>query len=194
MAKVRKNKKAPSRMRYEQRHPTRSCRLNIEEDELLEEHLEGTLRSFADFVKDHLREEETMVKERVEILASKKVKETKTRPPDLELYPTILNLIHWVTLLWVNLTNLMEIPCPDCLFPPKLTKKQPRTVMMQMLESGDFRCPQCGLTLKNPPQLAWTILVRTVADEVRRKKLLQSKEEEPDGEGNFVHDSAHRAE
>lgn len=112
MPKVRKNKKTPGRRRYEEGHPTRSCRLNKGENELLDKLLERTSRSFADFVKDHLRKEETMVKERVEILASKRIEESNTHAPDLELYHIVLDLAHWITLLWVNLPDLMKVPCP----------------------------------------------------------------------------------
>ncbi len=182
--------KPPSRIRYEERHRVRSCRLDIETDRLLTEHLDSIGCSFADFVKDHLRKEETMVKESVDVLASKRMEESKTRAPNLELYHIVLDLAHWVTLLWLNLPDLIKVPCPDCLFPPAITKQQPRTVMMQMLESGDFRCPQCGLTLKNPPQLAWILAVRIAKEKLRREGLLQSKEKGVDGGGNVVHDNA----
>jgi len=151
MARTNKSKKSPSRKRYEEAHPTRSCRLNKEDDELLEEHLERTGRSFADFVKDHLRKEEAMVEERVAQLASRKVEESETPTHDLELYGLVLDLAYWTLVLWISLPDPLDVSCPDCRFPSKLSGKEGRTVMLEMVESGDFKCPECGLTLKNPP-------------------------------------------
>ncbi|GAJ02420.1 unnamed protein product [marine sediment metagenome] len=52
---VKGNHKPPSRVRYEESHPTMSCRLNKDTRDLLKQRLEdlGGL-SFADFVKDSL--------------------------------------------------------------------------------------------------------------------------------------------
>lgn len=189
MSKVRKSKKPPSRKRYEEAHPTRSCRLDKEDDELLEEHLEYTGRSFADFVKGHLRKEKAMVEERVAKLASRKVEESETPTRDLELYDLVLDLAYWIIVLWMNLPHLLDVPCPDCRFPSKSSGKEGRTVMLEMVESGDFKCPECGLILKNPPQLAWVLLVSKVAEEVRREKFLRSQEGGADDEGKVAHDN-----
>jgi len=52
---VKGNHKPPSRVRYEQSHPTMSCRLDKDTHDLLKQCLEdlGGV-SFADFVKDSL--------------------------------------------------------------------------------------------------------------------------------------------
>lgn len=192
MSKAKGSKKSPSRKRYEEAHPTRSCRLNREDDELLEEHLERTGHSYADFVKDHLRKEETMVEERVAQLALKKVKESETPTRDLELYDLVLELAYWTVVLWMYLPDLLHVPCPDCRFPPQLTGKQGRTVMLEMVKGGDFKCPECGFTVKNPPQLAWVLLVSKAAEEVRREKLmfLQPKEKQGKDGGERAQNAA----
>jgi hypothetical protein len=176
MARTNKSKKSPSRKRYEEAHPTRSCRLSKEDDELLEEHLKRAGRSFADFVKDHLRKEEALVEERAAQLALRKIEENETPTRDLELYDLVRDLANWNIILWMNLPDPTEVPCPDCLFPSRLRNRESRTVILEMVESGDLKCPECGLTLKNPPQLAWVLLVSKVAEEVRREKFLQSPE------------------
>ena len=53
--KIRAARKPPARIRYEQSHPTVSCRLSEDEYDLLKQRLEdlGGV-SFADFVKDSL--------------------------------------------------------------------------------------------------------------------------------------------
>jgi len=181
MSKAKGSEKSPSRKRYEEAHPTRSCRLNKEDDELLDEHLERTGRSFADFVKDHLRKEETMVEERVAQLALKKVRENETSTRDLELYDLVLDLANWIVVLWMCLPDLLHVPCPDCRFPPQFTGKHGRTVMLEMVKGGDFKCPECGFTIKNPPQLAWVLLVNKAAEEVRREKLMFPQPKEKQG-------------
>ena len=75
--------------------------------------------------------------------------------------------------------------CP--LFPSRLNKKEGKTVKLEMLENGDFKCPECRLTLKNPPQLAWIALVSQVAEEFRREKLLQPQEKEANDRGEVTH-------
>jgi len=64
-----KSKKKPSRKRYEEEHPTVSFRLDRETYDRLKQHLAGTGYSFADFVKDSIGREESMVEKRVEMLA-----------------------------------------------------------------------------------------------------------------------------
>ena len=70
MARKKVNRKAPSRKRYEEQHPTMSLRLDIKDRKCLKEHLASAGCSLADFVKQHLRREESMIEKRVEILAS----------------------------------------------------------------------------------------------------------------------------
>ena len=189
MAKHRVNEKPPSRKKYEQEHPTVSFRLDKETYKRLKEHLEATGHSFANFVKDALGREESMVERRVEKLASRKIEESKTPARDLELYEIVLDLARWGVVLWTNLPDPMEVPCPSCLFPSRLHKNpEPRTVTLEVLEDGNLKCPECGLTLKNPPQLAWVLLVSTVAEEVRREKFVRSQKREADDGGEVAHD------
>ncbi len=66
-SKRRKGKsKPPSREKYEKEHPTVSFRLDKETYQRLKGHLEGTKCSFADFVKDALGREETMIEKRMQ--------------------------------------------------------------------------------------------------------------------------------
>ncbi len=73
VAKVKKSTKPPSRKRYEEEHRTRSARLDREDNELLDSLLEGTGCSFADFIKDALGREKSMVEKRVETQALKQI-------------------------------------------------------------------------------------------------------------------------
>lgn len=172
---ARKDKKTPSRIKYEEEHPTISFRLDRETKEQLEKHLEDAGCSFAVFVKDALGREKTMVEQRVAKLASRQIEERKTPTRALELYDLVLDLARWSVVLWASLPDPTEVPCPDCLFPTRLSNRESRTVMMEMLDSGDLECPECGLTFKSLPQLAWVLLLRIVAEEVRRQKFLGSK-------------------
>jgi hypothetical protein len=73
MAKSNKSKQSPSRKKYEEEHPTISLRLDIETRKSLKEHLEGTGCSPADFIKDSLGREKSMVEKRVKMLASRRI-------------------------------------------------------------------------------------------------------------------------
>jgi len=172
MVKSKAGGKKPSRKRYEEEHPTLAFRVDKETKTRLMDHLEGTGCSFGDFVRDALGREETMVEDRVAKLASEKLKEEAC---DLELYDIVLDLARWVIVCWANLPDLVDdVDCPSCLFPSKLSKKESKSVTLEMLEDGDFKCPECGLRIKNPPQLAWIMLVSKVAEEVRREKFFRS--------------------
>jgi len=184
MVRSKQAKKKLSRVVYEESHPTISFRVDKETHDRLKQHLRATGFSFASFVKNALGKEEAMVEERVAKLASRKIEEGKTLSCDLELYDLVLDLAQWAILLWANLPDPMEVPCLSCLFPSKLSKRQSRRVILQMLESGDFKCPDCALTLRNRPQLAWVLLATKVTEEVRREKFLESlKKEKPMTEG-----------
>ena len=185
MAKPSKSKKSPSRNRYEEEHPTISGRVDKETKRHLKEHLEAAGCSYGEFIKDALGKEKSMVEERVAKLASRRVEESKAPTRDLELYGLVLDLAYWTLVLWMNQPDLLDVPCPDCRFPSRLSGKEGRTVMLEMVESGDFKCPECGLILKNPPQLAWVLLVSKVAEEVRREKLkfLRPKEKQAKDQG-----------
>lgn len=178
MARSKQAKKKPSRVAYEETHPTISFRLDRETHDRLKEHLKATSCSFADFVKDALGREKTMVEERVAKSVSRKIEERETAARDLELYEIVLDLARWGVILWANLPDPMEITCPSCLFPSRLSNRESTMVMLEIVESGGLKCPECGLTLRNPPQLAWAVFVSKVAEEVRREKFLRSQERE----------------
>jgi hypothetical protein len=180
MAKSKSAKKKPSRVAYEKEHPTVSFRLDKETKARLDKHLEAAGCSFADFVKDNLGREESMVDKRVRKLASRKIEGSKKPALDLGLYDLVQDLANWNIILWRNLPDPLQVTCPSCLFPPKLSSKEGKAVTLEMVENGDFKCPECGLRLKNPPQLAWILLVSKVVEEVRREKFLESQENEAD--------------
>jgi hypothetical protein len=173
--------KKPSRAKYEEAHPVFSARLDRETYDRLKAHLSDTGCSLGKFIKDSVAREETMVKERVTKMASRKIIESEMTAHDLELYDIVLDVAYWLMILWVNLPKPLEVPCPNCLFPSPITKRETATVMLQMQENSDLKCPQCGLVLKIPPQLAWVLLVSKVAEEVRREKLLNPRKGETDG-------------
>ena len=188
MVRSKQPKKKPSRVAYEKSHPTVSFRLDIETLDRLKEDLKATGCSFADFVKDALGREEMMVEERVTKLASRKITESEMPARDLELYELVVDLAYWAVVFWMNLPDPLDgVTCPSCLFPSDLSKKEGKTVKLEMLENGNLKCPECRLTLKNPPQLAWIALVSQVAEEVRREKFLQSQEKEVNDRGEVTH-------
>lgn len=190
MLKSKADRKKPSRKRYEQEHPTVSFRLDKATYRSLKEHLKGTGCSFADFVKDALGREGSMVNERVAKLASKKLKERETPAHDVELYDIVLDLARWAIVYWADLPDPVDgIDCPSCLFPSRLSKKESGTVTMEMIEDGDFKCPECGLRIKNPPQLAWALLVSKVAEEVRREKFFRPDEKGASGGNSTLTDA-----
>jgi predicted DNA-binding protein len=180
MVRSKQAKKKPSRVAYEESHPTISFRLDRETHDRLKGHLKATGCSFADFVKGALGRETAMVEERVARLASREIEQRQTPVLDPELYDLVLDLANWNIILWMNLPDPLQVACPSCLFPSKLSGKEGKAVILEMVESGDFKCPECGLRLKNPPQLAWILLVSKVAEEVRREKFLESQENEAD--------------
>lgn len=77
MARPKGSRKPPSRKRYEEEHPTISCRLDRDTYMCLKGYLESTGCSFADFVKDALGREGSMIEKRVEIMASRQVDPSK---------------------------------------------------------------------------------------------------------------------
>lgn len=160
-----------------------SFRLGRETKARLMNHLEGTGCTFADFVKDSLGREQSMVEKRVTTLASRKIDQKPQL--DSELHKVVLDLARWGIVFWANLRNPRESPCPGCLFPSKMRKNQEsRTVTLQMLENGDLKCPECGLTLRNPPQLAWNALVLKVMQEYEREKLLEAEQTKVKAKGD----------
>ncbi len=166
MVRDKQAKKKPSRVAYEESHPTISFRLDKETHDRLKGHLSATSCSFANCVKDALGMEETMVEARVSKLTSREIEQKRTPLLDLELYDLVLDLAKWNIILWMNLPDPPQVRCHDCFFPSALSRKEGKAVIMEMVEegSGDLKCPDCGLRIKNPPQLAWVLLVSKVAE------------------------------
>jgi hypothetical protein len=106
MAKSKSAKKKPSRVAYEKEHPTVSFRLDKETKARLDKHLEAAGCSFADFVKDNLGREESMVDKRVRKLASRKIEGSKKPALDLGLYDLVQDLANWNIILWNPVHNL----------------------------------------------------------------------------------------
>jgi len=104
------------------------------------------------------------------------IKKSEEIMPDIEIYKDLRDLANWVTILSLYLPD--EIPCPSCLFPSRLgAKKKSKTVMLKVLDDGDYKCPECGTVFMSPPRLAWHLLVTEVAEEVRRRKFGSNKGE-----------------
>lgn len=159
MEKATKSKRTPSRRHYEERHPTRSCRLNKEDNELLEEHLEHTGRSFADFVKDHLREEKNMVNERIEMLASKQVD-----PSFEDRIRCLEDLVHGIFCLGVD---HHEYPpyCPRC-EGQELFICEGREMESNIAHPWvpTWKCPRCGYFINTYKRIDSKSITRIDAD------------------------------
>ena len=96
----------------------------------------------------------------------------------ISLLKDIRSLADWIVILYPYIVEPNEIPCPHCLFPPSLQpKRKPKKVVLEMLDNGDYRCPECGDTLVSPPNLAWRLLVTEVEEELRREGRLPAKRE-----------------
>ncbi len=100
-------RKSPSRQKYEAEHPTMSCRLDKSTHKRLTEHLNKTGCSFADFVKDALGREESMIDKRVEMLAKQKA------PPSLEERIRCCEGLIYQLALYCN-NHYEPLVCPHC--------------------------------------------------------------------------------
>jgi hypothetical protein len=155
MVKDRKRKKPPSRKKYEEEHPTLSFRLDRETQEHLKEHLVGTECSVADFVKDNLGREESMVEKRIETLASKQV------DPSLEERVRCLeDLVHEISSLTVD-TDEYPPYCPRC-DNQELFQCEGRETESKLAKPWVFswKCPKCGFFINtykriDPASLKW---------------------------------------
>lgn len=108
----------------------------------------------------------------------KAVEEPEGHVLPISFYRDIRVLADWIAILYLSVMDLDRIPCPQCLFPaPPSTKKKPKTVILSVLENGDYKCPECGNILASPPNLAWRLLVTEAAEELRREGLLPAKGE-----------------
>ncbi len=114
MAKSKKNRKPPSRTRYEQTHRVSSARLDEETTKELREHLARTRCSFANFVKGALGKEKEMVRKRIDMLASREL-----NPLVEDRLMCLEDLLHQVLLMTCVLfmaVNEDDWPpdCPHC--------------------------------------------------------------------------------
>jgi|GEM_PF-3477436 len=141
MAKKKKKKTSPSRIKYEQEHPTISFRLDKETYTRLKKHLQGTGHSYADFNKDALGREESLINERVEMLASRKI------DPSLEDKVRCLeNLVCQLFMFAVD-TDQCPPSCPHCeeeLYMCEAREKEYKVMRNLVLT---WKCPKCGFFL-----------------------------------------------
>lgn len=155
MVKDKKRKKPPSRKKYEKEHPTLSFRLDRETSEHFKEYLAGTGCSVADFVKDNLGREKSMVEKRIETLASKQV------DPSLEERVRCLeNLVHEVFSITVD-HNRYPPYCPRCdgqeLFQCE-GREAESTIAHPWVST--WKCPKCGFFINtykriDPKSIRW---------------------------------------
>lgn len=139
MASKKAYRKTPSRKRYEEQHPTMSLRLDVEDRKCLKEHLSGAGCSLADFVKQHLRREKSMIEKRVEMLASRQV------DPSLEDRVRCLeDFVHGIFCLGVD---YREYPpcCPRC-EGQELLLCEGREMESNIAHPWvpTWKCPRCG--------------------------------------------------
>ncbi len=149
MVKTNKSKKPPSRKRYEEEHPTISFRLDRESRKNLKEHLN------ADFVKDSLGREKSMIEKRVEMLASRQVDQSlEDRVRSLE------NLVHEIFSLTVD-TRKYPPYCPRC-EGQELFRCDGRETESTIAHPWvpTWKCPKCGYFINtykriDPKSIKW---------------------------------------
>ncbi len=154
-SKKHPGRKPPSRKRPDERSCVKSCRLDLETDKLLTEHLHSISCSFADFVKDALGREKSMVEKRVEVLASRQM------DPSLEDRVRCLeNQVHEIFSLTVD---NREYP-PDC---PRCENQELFRCEGRETESTiahpwvlTWKCPKCGYFINtykriDPKSIKW---------------------------------------
>lgn len=94
----------------------------------------------------------------------------------VEIHRDLGVLAKWLVIMSLSLPE--EIPCPICLYPSFLEPKmKSRTVILKMLDDGDYKCPECGTVLTSPLRLAWRLSVAQVIEEGRREKSGSGKGE-----------------
>ena len=151
----KQGKKPPSRERYEQTHRVKSFRLDEKHDELLEEHLKHTGRSCADFIKEHLMEENAMVEKRIDMIASK-----LKGPSDEERLRSLENLVYEIFSITVDTQKYPPL-CPHCdnqeLFQCE-GKEIESTIAYPWVRT--WKCPKCGFFINtykriDPKSIEW---------------------------------------
>ena len=156
MAKGNKTKKPPSRKRYEESHPVFSTRLDRDTLDRLKGHLKSTGYSRADFIKDNLGREESMVEKRVEILASREV------GPSLEDRVRCLeDLVYYIISLGGIDTREYPPYCPHC-EGQKMFRCEGRETESTIAHPWvpTWKCPKCGYFINtykriDPKSIKW---------------------------------------
>ena len=89
------------------------------------------------------------------------------------LLSDVRSLADWVSLLFLYTIDPDRVPCPRCLLQMRLSQEEEsRVVDMDMLEDGNYECPECGYILTSPPRLALRLLVGEAREELIRDGYL----------------------
>jgi len=152
---AKRNKRPPSRKRYEEEHPTLSFRLDKETHQRLKQYLQDAGCSLADFVKDAVNKEESMVKKRVEMLASRQA------PPSVEerlrcLEDLVQQLSSALNIIGMTLgIDAFVLYCPRC-ENQELVQCEGREGESTLPHSWVFtwRCQKCGFFLDTYKRIA----------------------------------------
>ncbi len=152
----RNGPKLQSRQRNEDKRPPISFRVDKETKRRLKEHLKGTSHSFADFVKDALGREDSMIQKRIETLASRQANGSLE-----ERIRSLENFVHEIFSITVD-HNKYPPFCPRCDGQEMLecegrdveSKSKHPTVMT-------WKCPKCGYFIDtykriDPESLRWS--------------------------------------
>ncbi len=137
----------PSRVRYEQAHPTLSCRLDAETHELLKKRLASDSLSFADFVKSQLGVTESNIvniKEAEERAYATAKNKYEVRIAALERENDVLKesvqSIAEKIVRRVIARYRINVLCPGCRNTMELTIQD----VLPILDDLKVKCPHCG--------------------------------------------------
>jgi hypothetical protein len=148
VARPRKRKIPPSRLRYEQTHRVFSVRLDEETFTDLNNYLKSAGCSRADFVKNALGKERDMIKKRIEELASR------------EVDPSLEEKVRFLSSLVLDIREYPPL-CPRC------EDQEMRRCEGREIESKigypwvlTWKCPKCGFFMDtyhriDPKSLTW---------------------------------------
>lgn len=137
----------PSRVRYEQAHPTLSCRLDPQTHELLKRRLASDGLSFADFVKSQLGVRESNivnVKEAEERAYATAKNKYEARIAALErengvLKESVQSIAEKIVRRVITRYRITVL-CPGCRNTTEVTIQD----VLPVLDHLTFRCPHCG--------------------------------------------------
>lgn len=144
-------KQKPSRARYEKAHPVFSARVDKETYDRLTNHLEGTGCSFADFLKDSLGREESMVERRVEMLAGRELDPSLEKRVEALEELMMCAVIH----MWDDRAPFWCPFCDGTLHGAMVAEKGSRN-----RDVFTYACPRCGFMMNpreklDPRTLTW---------------------------------------